>query len=272
MEIKKILVPYEGSPSSEIALRKAVLCAKIFGAEITVVFVVTDSTAAAMAEKVKEVTIGKYQDRGVQMNFVQRKGRIYKEITTVEKEIEADLIMMGTHGAKGFQENWIGTNAFRVVSSSKCPVLTMQELPYPDSFQKILLPLNDTDQTRQKIPVVTKLARGFDAEVVIFCVSARKDEQTINKLRLYAKQAKEYLDKNNVTNSAAEEYGRNVADACVDFAKKNGVDLISIMTETETTNSFFMGTYAQQLVHHSSIPVLSVHARSLSLEGAIFAS
>lgn len=272
MEIKKILVPYEGSPSSEIALKKAVLTAKIFDAEITVVFVVTDSTAAAMAEKVKEVTVDKYQNSGVRMNFVQRKGRIYKEITALEREIGADLIMMGTHGAKGFQESWIGTNAFRVVSSSQCPVLTMQEFPYPDTFQKILLPLNDTDQTRQKIPMVTQLARGFDAEVVIFCVSARKDETTIQKLRMYAKQAKDYLDKHRVSSSYAEEFGKNVADACVNFAKSNGVDLISIMTETETTNSFFMGTYAQQLVHHSSIPVLSVHARSLTLEGAVFAS
>ncbi|MCK9480485.1 MAG: universal stress protein [Bacteroidia bacterium] len=272
MEIKKILVPYEGSPSSEIALKKAVLTAKIFNAELTVVFVVTDSTSAAMVDKVKELTVGKYKDSGVNIHFVQRKGRIYKEINAQEKELEADLIMMGTHGAKGFQENWIGTNAFRVVSASKCPVITMQEFPFPENFQKILLPLNDTDQTRQKIPFVTQLARGFDAEVVIFCVSARKDETTINKLRMYAKQAKTYLDEHKVASSFAEEYGRNIADIIVDYSKANGVDLISIMTETETTNSFFMGTYAQQLVHHSPVPVLSVHTRSLTLEGAIFAS
>lgn len=269
MEIKHILVPYEGSASSEVALQKAILTAKIFGAEITVVFVATDATALAMTEKVRELTVDKHKEHGVRINFVSRKGKVYREIISLEKEIQADLIMMGTHGISGFQEFWIGSNAFRVVSSSSCPILTMQEISYPESFQKILLPLADSDETRQKIPFISKLAAGFDAEVVVYCVSKEKDLEVQTKLHLYAKQAKEYFDKRGVRNSFAEHYGNNVAAQCIEFSKQNGIDLISIMTETESSGSFFMGTYAQQLVNHSPIPVISIHARSIGIAGRV---
>jgi nucleotide-binding universal stress UspA family protein len=269
MEIRHILVPYEGSPSSEVALKKALLTAQIFSAEVTVVFVATDATALALSEKVRELTVEKNKSSTTRINFVMRKGKVFKEIVKLEKEIGADLIMMGTHGVSGFQEFWIGSNAFRVVSSSNCPVITMQEIPYPESFQKILLPLVDSDETRQKIPLVSKIAAGFDAEVVIYCVSKETEPEVKTKLHLYAKQAEEYLDKYNVKHSFAEHYGNNVASQCIDFSKENGIDLISIMTETESSGSFFMGTYAQQLVNHSPIPVLSIHARSLSVGGRV---
>jgi nucleotide-binding universal stress UspA family protein len=269
MEIKQILVPYEGSPSSEVALKKAILTAKIFGAEVTILFVATDATSLALADKVKEIATEKNKDPKVQVNFLMRKGKVYKEIVKLEKEISADLIMMGTHGVSGFQEFWIGSNAFRVVSSSNCPVITMQEIAYPETFQKILLPLADSDDTRQKIPVIAKFAAGFDAEVVVYCVSKETDNDVKIKLHHYAAQAKDYLDKLGVRNSFDESYGNNVATQCIEYAKNNGIDLISIMTETESSGSFFMGTYAQQLVNHSPIPVISIHARSVSITGRV---
>lgn len=269
MEINHILVPYEGSASSEIALKKALLTAQIFNAEITVVFVATDATSASFADKIKELTLDKNANSSVRINFVLRKGKVYKEISKLEKEMGADLIMMGTHGVSGFQEFWIGSNAFRVVSTANCPVITMQEISYPESFQKILLPLADSEETRQKVPVVAKIAAGFDAEVVIYCVSKETDPEVVKKLHMYAKQADEYLKKRGIKTSFDEHFGNNVATQCIEYAKNNGIDLISIMTETESSGSFFMGTYAQQLVNHSPIPVLSVHSRSLGNMGRL---
>lgn len=269
MEIKHLLIPYDASKSSEVALQKAILTSQIFNAELTVVYVSSDADTLVNAEifkkKIEDIAV----KNAVRINFIHRKGRIYKEIINLEREIQPDLIMMGTHGVNGFQEFWIGSNAFRVVSSSNCPVITMQEISYPESFQKILLPLADSDETRQKVPLVAAIARGFDAEVVIYCVSRETDNEVKSKLRLYAKQAKEYLDKIGIKNSYDESFGNNVATECIDYSVKNGVDLISIMTETESSGSFFMGTYAQQLVNHSPIPVLSVHNRSIGIAGRV---
>jgi nucleotide-binding universal stress UspA family protein len=271
MEFKHLLVPFDDSPSSKIALKKAILTAKIFDAEITVCFVRKDNADSEIekTKKIKEYIESFMSTQRVKYNFVERKGRIYREITQLEKELSVDLVMMGTHGIKGFQEFWIGSNSFRVVSASNCPVITMQEIAYPEAFQKILLPLADSDETRQKVPLVAKLAAGFDAEIVIFCVSRDTDEEVKRKLHAYAAQTQRYLDQVGVKHSLDESYGKNIAQECIDYSKKNGVDLISIMTETESSGSLFLGTYAQQLVNHSPIPVISIHNRSIGVTAGL---
>jgi nucleotide-binding universal stress UspA family protein len=56
----------------------------------------------------------------------------------------------------------------------------------------------------------------------------------------------------------------NLADAMIGYAREVDANLISIMTEQETsTSNLWMGPYAQQVVNHSPIPVLSIHSREL---------
>lgn len=263
----QILVPFDNSPSAKVALRKAVLMAKIFDGKVTVLYVVTE-TKANKSEEIKNHITEIAAKEKINIDYIERHGKIYKEVVKLEKELNADIVMMGTHGVTGFLEGWIGSNAFRVVSSSQCPVITMQESVMPDHFQKILLPLADSRETRQKVPFICELAAGFDAEVVIFCVSKETDKEAIARLHTYAEQAKKYLDERGIKHSYDESFGKNVAEECIDFSVRNGIDLISIMTETENTHSFFMGTYAQQLVNHSPIPVISIHARSTMRAGA----
>jgi len=46
----------------------------------------------------------------------------------------------------------------------------------------------------------------------------------------------------------------------IDHAQKVGADLIVIMTEQETAiSNIFVGPYAEQMIHKSRIPVLSMH-------------
>src|SRR5690606_38554801 len=115
MDIKHLLVPFDGSPSSKIALKKAVLTAKIFKAEITVCFIKKDKSDEAKVVEIKDFLEEFMPSKNAKYNFIERKGRVYKEISHLEKELGIDLIMMGTHGVKGFQEFWIGSNSFRVV-------------------------------------------------------------------------------------------------------------------------------------------------------------
>ena len=54
----------------------------------------------------------------------------------------------------------------------------------------------------------------------------------------------------------------NITNSIINYAKEINADTIAIMTEQEmTTANLFLGAYAQQMVNHSPIPVLSIHAR-----------
>ena len=56
----------------------------------------------------------------------------------------------------------------------------------------------------------------------------------------------------------------NLTDATIDYALKHDANLISIMTEQETSaRNLLLGTYAQQMVNHSPIPVLCIHPQEM---------
>ncbi len=259
--IDNILVPYVDSPSANGALKTAIAISNIYKAKLHVIHVVTDKSDVNVLDKVKEICTAE----NAVFTFIERSGNIHKEIIKAEKEIGAGLIVMGAYGITGWQQLWVGSNAFKVVSTSHCPVMTLQgDVTSFKGFNKIMLPLDDSEETRQKVNWVLNLAKGFDAEVLIFNTTKVKGDDSRKKLAHYASQVEMLLAKEGIKTSFDESYGNNIAEDCIKFAQLHNCDLITIMTETENTNSFFMGTYAQQLVSTSNIPVLSIHARSVA--------
>lgn len=264
--VKNILVPFALSPSAEGALRTAIVLSKVYNATLNVAHIVNEKSGPDVLEKIKSIC----SKENYPFVYLERKGAVHKEIIKLEKELSADLILMGAYGGSGIQQFWVGSNAFKVVSTSHCPVLTLQNNNEGfTGFNKILLPLDDSDETRQKVNWVAQLAKAFDSEVLIFCVSKFKSEETRIKLAKYAAQVENTLVQEGVKTTFDESYGNNIAEDCIKFAALHQCDLISIMTELESTNSFFMGTYAQQLVSTSPIPVFSIHSRSTHLSAHV---
>jgi len=62
---------------------------------------------------------------GVEVTPVLRQGVAWTEIGELAKEIDAGLIVMGTHGRRGFARMMMGSVAERVVRTAPCPVLTV---------------------------------------------------------------------------------------------------------------------------------------------------
>ncbi len=259
--IDNILVPFVDSPSAIGALKTAIAISNIYKAKLHVIHVTTDKSNENVLDKIKEICT---KENAV-FTFIERSGSIHKEIVKAEREIGVDLIVMGAYGITGWQQLWVGSNAFKVVSTSHCPVLTLQgDVPTFRGFHKIMAPLDDSEETRQKVNWVISLAKGFDAEVLIFNTSKVRGDDSRKKLAHYANQVENLLAKEGIKTSFDESYGNNIAEDCIKFAQIHHCDLITIMTETENTNSFFMGTYAQQLVSTSPIPVLCIHSRSVA--------
>ena len=94
---------------------------------------------------------------GHKMEYIIRKGKIYKEINAVADEQDAFLVIIGTHGSSGFEEFWIGSNANRVVSSSKKPVITIRGgIDVAKDLKRIVMPFDSTKETRQKLPMTDR--------------------------------------------------------------------------------------------------------------------
>ncbi len=261
----KILVAYDHSKASKSALMSALGVAQKFKSTITAVVVNGDKDSD---ENDSVTAINDFaHETGVTIEIVQRTGSVYEEVLKLEKEGNFDLILQGSHGKKGWKGLWMGSNAFKVVSASNCPVISVTESASSPELKNILLPLADSKSTRQKVPYCINLASAFGATVHILGVSKGSGIETKNKVKSYVVQTEKYLLERGISCTVKEMYGVKVPETCIAYGKELNAGLMLMMTETESAG-VFMDTYAQQLVNHSTIPVMTIHSRDTRLAGA----
>jgi nucleotide-binding universal stress UspA family protein len=220
-----------------------------------------------------EELILKYQpELKGKISYKLRKGTVYKEITKEAKESKATLIIAGTHGASGFEEFWIGSNANKIVSASPCPVITIRAgINIMRPLTKIVLPIDKTVETRQKATFTGYLAKKHDAEVHILSLYTSSVKAIRQDVNIYAGQVELYYKQEGIKYQMASMVCNNISDSMIEYAKKIEANLISIMTEQEsTTSNLWMGPYAHQTVNHSPIPVLSIHSKETYAVGSAF--
>ncbi len=255
---KHILIPFDNSASARVALRQAVNLSQKFGSKMTMIYVESGKgkdVVSGINEVIAKVKKNTFKD----IDLVIKKGKMHKEVAKTAEELGADLIAMGAHGTSGFEEFWIGSNAYRVVNSTETPVLTMQEKFGKRAFKNIIVPIDDSKDTRQKVPMVAKLAKAFHADVKLFVTSKYSDADIRQKARISGKHSRDLLKKEGVSSEVIEKFGGNTADESIEFARQNGGDLIIMMSES--SSGFFMGSNAQRVVNHSDIPVLTLHPK-----------
>ncbi|MDD5571124.1 MAG: universal stress protein [Bacteroidales bacterium] len=271
MKSKSIIVPIDFSKESLNGLRLAIVFANALKKNICMVYVQRKTTSNYLSVSVKEELewaetqfeeiIDKYRSKlvGCKLGYKIRKGRIYEEVVNQAKYNDAYLIVCSTHGASGFEEFFIGSNAYRIVSASECPVLSIRKGAYPESITKIVMPIDTSKESRQKVPFTCDLAELFNAELHVLCVSSSTSAETTKLLNAYLTQVSAYLNKRNIKFQKKMITGSNVAKIIMDYANLIKADLITIMTEQETsTQNLLLGAYAQQMVNHSNIPVITI--------------
>ena len=143
---KKILVPVDGSVTSNNAIEKAAAIATAFEGAVTVVSVIDNyaftgvgvdfayGAAEYLAAATEEANVSinaarKYfESRGIQVTASVVEGHaIYAGILDTAKAIDADLIVMGSHGRKGLEKFVLGSVAAQVLSHAHLPILIVRD-------------------------------------------------------------------------------------------------------------------------------------------------
>jgi nucleotide-binding universal stress UspA family protein len=275
--MKQIIVAIDFSKTSLSALAYGIHVANKAGANLQMVWV--DNTTSeevvfegfAHEERNEKVALLKeLQDANAKklkkgkLDYKTRKGKVYIEIAQQAKAVNADLIIAGTHGVSGFEEFWIGSNAYRIVTHAPCPVITLRHDCKVEDISKIVIPIDSSQETRQKIPVASQVAQMFKSEVHILSLYTTSLKSVHKRVDNYARQVLDYLKERKVKHVSVVQESENITRTTIDYAESVGASLIAIMTEQETTPAnIFLGPYAQQMVNHSPIPVLSMRSKEL---------
>lgn len=138
LALKTILHATDFSPHSEYAFRLACSLARDHGAKVVVLHVLTPPPAVSYGELIVEPDAALVQqgweqlrkihapDPSVPLEHRLEQGFAASEIVRVAEEIQADMIVLGTHGRSGLGRLLMGSVAEQVVRKAPCPVLTVK--------------------------------------------------------------------------------------------------------------------------------------------------
>ena len=276
-QIKRILIPFDFSETAELALEHAVFMAKLHKADILLLHVVESfSFASAISsafgksqsefeskmessakDRLQNLTEKLHHDSGMSVSFKIDNGKIYKKIMSVAEEEKVDIIVMGTHGVSGFQEFLVGSNTYRVVMSAPCPVISVQTHAKKIGFKNIILPIDNSHSSRQKVKHAVEIAKHYNSVVHIAGMTTMTDVDLQRRFEVKIHQVRDYFEEHEVPHTVKVFKTDNTAATTEEFATQVNADLIMIMTDQEGSG-IFMGNFAQQIINHSKIPVMSV--------------
>lgn len=273
----KILVPVDFSEQSVVALEQAVSLSRVFNSEIHVLNVINeefslsklfdDSDKAQYKKRAKqrldEFVSAKSAELGIEMKSIQVTGKIYNQVVNSADVIDAEFIVMGTAGSTTLKKKFIGSNALRVVRESHKPVITIKGKHHRKGCQNIVLPLDLTKETKEKVAKAVEFAKRFGSIIRVVSVLMTNDEFIVNRLTRQLDQVKKYISEQGVECGAEivrDTKGEHtLAESIIDYATRTKGDLIMIMTQQEQDfTDFFIGSSAQEVINNSDIPVLSI--------------
>ncbi len=276
--IKKILVPVDFTKTSENAVTAAVSIAKSIKAGIVLLHVLDInrdqfsliSNSPSVAPKILEITrmvknrldemkTEIKNEHGIKTEATIQNGHVHSEVISFAKKIKSDMIVMGTHGVSGYKEMFIGSTAQRVVTLSDIPVLTVQKNPGKTGFKNILIPIDNSLHSREKVNLAMILAYAFKAKIHLIELPASEDKLELKHLNIKLKSVEKILEAGTLPFITKIVHGESLAKSSMNYASKNKCDLIVINTGHESKfTGIFLGAFAQQIVNHTKVPVLSI--------------
>ncbi|MBL0104077.1 MAG: universal stress protein [Bacteroidetes bacterium] len=217
-QIKRILIPFDFSETAELALEHAVFMAKLHKADILLLHVVESfSFASAISsafgksqsefeskmessakDRLQNLTEKLHHDSGMSVSFKIDSGKIYKKIMSVAEEEKVDIIVMGTHGVSGFQEFLVGSNTYRVVMSAPCPVISVQTHAKKIGFKNIILPIDNSHSSRQKVKHAVEIAKHYNSVVHIAGMMTMTDVDLQRRFEVKIHQVRDYFEEHEV--------------------------------------------------------------------------
>jgi hypothetical protein len=112
-------------------------------------------------------------------------------------------------------------------------VITIRRSKISSNINNIVLPLDITFETREKVPYTVELAKVFSSKIHLLTIRLSNLKSIEKKLHQYAGQVIAYFETHKIPYSIEHLHGSNLTDLTLDYSKSVDADLISIMTEQE---------------------------------------
>ena len=274
--MKKIIVPVDFSKHSEYALETAAVLAQKNNAELIVLHMLelTSAMVTRDGETLQAETIfflklaeKKFKDflnkdflEGIKVTPIIKHFKVFNELNEVAKENNADLIVMGSHGASGIKEMFIGSNTEKVVRHSDIPVLVVKHNPILTDFESVVFACDFSEDAIKPYHKATKMFKALGAKIYLLYVNLpnerfKSSSEMESRVANFLKKADGDLNK---MNKVAYVCDYSVEKGILNYADVVGADLIATATRGRTGLAHFIdGSVSEDVVNHSVLPVMT---------------
>lgn len=279
-----ILCPVDFFPASEHAFNYAIALARNYGANIHVLHVVSAVTPTsyefqlntaevltqlrAHAEEKMKVLASRAEKAGVRARPETRIGDIDETIRHAVAEHKPDIVIMGTHGRRGFERWFLGSVTERLLRRSPVPVLTTSDAGsgarVPPDVGRVLVTTDFSEGTNRAMDYALAIAQEAPAEVTLLHVMQQPPESR-EPLEGVRKILEDHLDsmvppevRNWCTVSSRVEIGTPY-QRILAVAEETEVDLIVMNIHgIGLWERAVMGATAERVLRAAECPVLAI--------------
>lgn len=269
-----IMVTWDFTQKNVYAIEHAVQMSSMLKGEIAVVHIVKKEDEIPDAKKrMTEEVKKKFSDPAINFSFVVRSGSIFHTIAELATELNALMVVMGTHGITGMQK-FLGSWALKVIASSKAPFIVVQESPKSEGMKNVILPINYKRETKECVAWTSFFSRKFGSKFHLF--RAKYQDSNFRKgLDSNMFFITKYFTSKGIRfesqlASGEEDFGK----ATIQYAKSVDADAIMLMTTRDIGfTDYVMGAQEQYIIANSEkIPVICINPRPAKLGGGFSAS
>lgn len=258
-----VIIPWDFTPEAENALKHGIRIARLIDKDIVLLHIISKKKDENRLEKelrsIAEEQAGKYE---YNITGSIQYGKIFTEIGKFAHEVDAEVVIMGTHGVRGMQKI-TGSWALKVIVHSDVPFIVVKEPPVKPEYKKIILPVDYSIETKEKMNYVKYLDTLYNPQFIIFKPNFT-DVGFIQKTKANIAFCKHFLEKKDIDYEVQIAEGKkNFAEETIDFAKKRNADLIMIVASKHlSVTDYMLGAHEQYIIgNEEGLPVMVINPR-----------
>jgi nucleotide-binding universal stress UspA family protein len=232
-------------------LKSALTFARLSQARIYLSFV-TNKAVENPASALEQLAQDKRLDADIEIKTHCFKSNSYKDVMAFAEEINCTLIVVQNTIFNALD------NGHKLARKAPCPVLILKSKSVV-SFKTIILPLDLTKESREKVTNAVTFAKHFGSVVKVLAVRLNDELIFENKLISYTHQVKSFIKEKGIDSTIKTLAGEDIAKLVIDYCTLKEGDLIMIVNTPDLSiTEMFKGTTAQKIIDQSEIPVLSI--------------
>lgn len=263
-----VLITTDGSEHAENAAAAGIALARESGSKVHALSVAETGESRGEAEENATLITTRADRAGCDSEWLVRQGRPANEILMAARDLDADLIVVGTHGRTGIQQVLLGSVALEVVREARCPVLSVSPaVTWRDDeppIGEVCLATDGWVGTTDATSHAIELAGAYDARLhALYAVDVDSDAPEIRDAFEAAGEQATATVVETATDAGIEATGTvthgQAHEAILDYVNEENIDVLVLGTESKSTlQRLVMGSVAQRVIPNATVPVITV--------------